>query len=377
MEIHVFTNSRKVPDLFEKLQRGRKHRVEFHPRDDLKGWVRNAGPEDFAYVDIQGLDSKQREKTLRLLSSRGAIATRSNGNLRYGVIDPRGNIEDSAGLFHRGAVDYVDRKTLASGLDTRRFERVLTFYNRLAERKETQKQSRDNSEAAQDARESRRLQRDQVGGIELPEAVAMVDLRALADPDTSGYRYSGSDWSSVELNTEYTFWFAHVVLNASRELSGRQSSEHTAQLVATFQQSMERYFGPVGGRIWMWKDFSGLILFPFDGTSDAPFMAAYRFMLNQTLINAEDLGLSVPLEFQIALDIGNTTYREAGKTGTIISDSVNFIFHLGLKYAPRGVLTVTSNVVPFITERMHPLVVAAGSFEGREVFSLRVPKPAD
>ncbi|MBP7583491.1 MAG: hypothetical protein KBA61_05635, partial [Spirochaetes bacterium] len=32
--------------------------------------------------------------------------------------------------------------------------------------------------------------------------------------------------------------------------------------------------------------------------------------------------------------VGNTVYRVRGDTGSIISDSINSIFHLGQKYAP-------------------------------------------
>jgi len=159
-------------------------------------------------------------------------------------------------------------------------------------------------------------------------------------------------------------------------MAGRQSSQHTEHLVSLFQTAMMRYLEPAGGKIWMWRELDGLVLFPFDGKRNEPLLAIYRFMLNQNLVNAEDLDQSVPISFHFAVDIGNTKYRQSGQTGTIISDSVNFIFHLGKKVVPVRDLTVTGNVFHLLPERMLPLARAAGRFEGRQLYEIRVPSPA-
>jgi len=375
MEVHVFSNSKRSAEWFDAIRRSKKHLLELHGYEELKAWTRQYAGSALIYVDILGLDEKEVGKLMRYLSSLGPISRKPNGNLLFGILDPKGALKDSAELFHFGAIDYIGKQLFASSLDTRRLDRAAGFAQNVLTRAVTSNGNGANHAELSET-ETGEPPKQSVGGIDFPQAVGMFDIRSVPAADSASYRYSGSDWSVIEPDTEYTFWFAFVSLNASRELAGQQSTGQSARLVGAFQEALDRYFGPSGGKIWMWKDFSGLMLFPFDGTAWAPVLAAYRFIMNQNLVNAEDLGLSVPISFQVALDIGNTTYREAGKTGTIISDSVNYIFHLGQKFAPHGSLTITSQIIPFLPERMTPLIVPMGKFEGRAVYRLRVPTPA-
>lgn len=375
MEVHVFSNSKRSAEWFGAIKRSKKHALELHEFGELKAWTRQYAGSALIYVDIQGLDEKEVAKLMRYLSALGPISQKPNGNLLFGILDPKGALKDSAELFHVGAIDYVGKQLFASGFDTKRLDRAAGFAQSVLTKSVSSNGNGVNHAELSEV-DTGEPPKQSVGGIDFPHAVGMFDIRSVPAADSASYRYSESDWSAIEPDTEYTFWFAFVSLNASRELAGQQSTEQSARLVAAFQQALDRYFAPVGGKIWMWKDFSGLVLFPFDGTTWKPVLAAYRFILNQNLVNAEDLGLSVPISFQIALDIGNTTYREAGKTGTIISDSVNYIFHLGQKFAPQGALTITSQIIPFLPERMTPLIIPMGKFEGRLVYRLRVPTPA-
>jgi len=88
-------------------------------------------------------------------------------------------------------------------------------------------------------------------------------------------------------------------------------------------------------------------------------------ILHSRLISLEKLGLSFPLDFTIALHYRKTAFRAPGKTGTIVSEPVNYIFHLGAKKAETGRLTVSSEVPEdAIPEGLADLFSPAGVFEG-------------
>ena len=77
-------------------------------------------------------------------------------------------------------------------------------------------------------------------------------------------------------------------------------------------------------------------------------------------------------KFTCAVHHGSTEFAAPGKTGTIVSDAVNFIFHLGAKCAQAGRLTLSSDVDrSIIPAPLRELFVDAGAFEGRTLMHSR------
>jgi len=88
-------------------------------------------------------------------------------------------------------------------------------------------------------------------------------------------------------------------------------------------------------------------------------------ILNSRIIGIDDLGLSIPIEFTFALHYGQTAFQAPGKTGSVISESVNYIFHLGMKKAEPGRLTISGDVPEeTFPEGLKNLFSNAGVFEG-------------
>jgi hypothetical protein len=86
----------------------------------------------------------------------------------------------------------------------------------------------------------------------------------------------------------------------------------------------------------------------------------------------ENLGLSIPVHFTFALHYGKTVYHKPGTTGTVISDAVNFIFHVGTKRAEPGRLTVSGETpAGVIPEGLEDMFLKAGEFEGRSIVHSR------
>jgi hypothetical protein len=74
------------------------------------------------------------------------------------------------------------------------------------------------------------------------------------------------------------------------------------------------------------------------------------------------------------LHLGNTVYRSRGKTGTIVSDTINFLFHMGKQFSQRSHFYITAPVAPFIPDRLKKDFIPAGTFEGVKISKMRLPK---
>jgi hypothetical protein len=124
----------------------------------------------------------------------------------------------------------------------------------------------------------------------------------------------------------------------------------------------------------MWMNQSGLVLFPFNGESINAILSCIRLVLNRTIISAEYYPYNTVITYRMILHLGNTIYRTRGKTGTIVSDTINFLFHMGKQFSQRGHFYVTAPVVPFIPEQLQKVFIPVGTFEGVEISKMRLPK---
>jgi hypothetical protein len=97
--------------------------------------------------------------------------------------------------------------------------------------------------------------------------------------------------------------------------------------------------------------------------------ACLKILISVPLIISEKFGLvNVSADFVFALHYGKTPFKAPGKTGTVISEAVNFIFHLGTKFSKSGRLSI-SEAVPneIIPEQIKDMFVDAGTFEDSKI----------
>jgi hypothetical protein len=93
--------------------------------------------------------------------------------------------------------------------------------------------------------------------------------------------------------------------------------------------------------------------------------AALKMILSSRLVCMEKLFLPIPVEFTFALHYGDTVFQAPGKTGAVVSESVNYIFHLGAKKAEEGRLTISGDVSEeAVPEALRDFFIPAGTFEG-------------
>ena len=292
---------------------------------ELKSILAESREKTLMYLDASEFTSAQITRTLK--------SSAENSALRIGIADGTGIIDDPANLFHLGAVDYLSKKLLQQG----------------------------------------------VTGPRLQKAISFCDFDETPDEETakttpqSEWKLSGTSWKNVKSGQEYTFCFMFVEIDLIDEWKNKSGRAHLDEVKAAFQNHVQQFAASLSGKIWMWMDLGGLILFPFDGKRCDPILDGIRMVLNRPIISAEHYTYHTTIKYRLALHIGNTIYRGRGNTGTIVSDSVNFLFHLGQKFAQPGNFYLTEPVFQYIPDKLKECFVSAGTFEGFRINRMRLP----
>ena len=318
MEIHIFSNSKTIEKVFTGVKKAKDIGLVYKPASQLKKSAKTAPKNSLVYADISSFPKAEAAQALKFLLKLEDRLT--------GIIDPKGSIADVAGLFHDGAADYLGSDCMKNGLTTKRLARILEYKK-----------------------------------VEKDESAELAKKK---------YISSGSDWKSVRVGQEYTFCFMLVELENKSELKSL-SPEDFGRITGAFRTYLEDTVAPLHGKIWMWMDFGGLILFPFDGKKIKAIEAAFRLMISRKLMSAEIVHLDMSLSFRIAMHIGNTVYKTRGDTGTIISDSINSVFHLGQKFAEPGGFYLTNDIFIYTPAGIMNLFVPAGDYEGRSILRMK------
>lgn len=319
MNIYIFSKTKNIEKTFAAPVKAGKHTLKVCPPSGLKKTMKEAPAGSLLYADASSFARPELAQALKVL---GKI----EGGL-FGVLDPKGAIEDVGGLFHDGAADYIGAAQIKKGLAKSRIERILKFKN-----------------------------------IELPDDRLKARMK--------NYILSGSDWKNVRQGQEYTFCFLFIELDNRSALKAAGPEQFT-RMTSAFRQYIEETAAPLHGRVWIWMDYGGLVIFPFDGTSSGAVEAALRLFVNRVLMSAEIIKLDIALSYRIALHIGNTEYKGKGETGTIVADSINSVFHLGQKFAEPGSLCCTEDIFFLVPPVMAGLFAPAGEYEGRNIHMMK------
>jgi hypothetical protein len=317
MDIYVFSDNKNVSKVFARLKKG--HCISYYPLADLKKRLA-AGGGGLVYIDAWG----QTETSVRKLIQ---FVEKVDG-YNFGVIDAKGSIKDPASLFFCGASDYLGRDLCSTGIDTRRLQGACEFR-----------------------------------GAEIASFIEKEKNGARA------YLLSGDSWDGIKSGNEYTFLFMFIELDNKAEIR-KMSQDYASTILKQYHDYISGMVDQVNGRVWMWMDFGGLVLFPFNGRECPSVTTAFKLMLDNRIVSSEIFNLDIELSCRIALHVGNTVYKSRGNTGTIVSDSINSIFHLGQKFAPQGSLCLTREVYQYIPKGLGRWFIPAGEYEGREILKM-------
>ncbi|MFP4112760.1 MAG: hypothetical protein ACLFUA_00200 [Spirochaetales bacterium] len=326
MTVFVVTNSRAVRKAFSAVERSRTYTVEYVPIAKANDAITRADsiPDSFLYLDTDDMDARALKRRITRLRDRRPY--------RFGIIDPKQHVFDIGELFHSTAADYVDKRLLSAGLSTARLRRVVEY---------------------------------QV--VPAPKPIS----DHVPDHETRRVIPSGHDWSDVRDGQEYTFVMLYAAIDHAGDLQRKSSEGFLSSLRRSFSALLERTFAEFRARTWMWKEDEGILLMPFDGEHLDAIVPAIRLMMNRAIVNVEEFPQYGKVSWRLALHIGNTTYRSTGSTGGIVSESVNFLFHLGARFVEPAGLAVTESARTPAPDGLKPLLNHRGTFESIHIYSLR------
>jgi hypothetical protein len=323
MQILVFSDSRTVDKPFSKLIKSKEVVVHFFSTSEIKKVLKNTEHGSLLYVDVSDMPTDERNRMIKYMARLE--------NYRYGIIDRKNIIQDVAELFHNNACDYMGKELFKGEIPLKRIRTIESYNDVLCADKEE-------------------------------------------NVKVSHYKLSGKNWNGIKAGQEYTFCMMFIELDNQKELKKSMGASHIEQTVASFRNYLEKHLSPLHGQIWMWMDFGGLILFPFDEEKCDAILASFRMILNRHIICIEEIAINSTLSFRMALHLGNTIYRKKGDTGNVISDSINSIFHLGRKFTPPGNFYLTREIFEYAPPGLKKMFLDAGEYEGREILRMRLPE---
>jgi hypothetical protein len=265
----------------------------------------------FVYFDL----AIGEKRVLELASKLGEVES-----CAWGVIDRAGESADPSRFFFAGASDYIGDKLFKAGFPPERLEALLEYAGFEGEKRE-------------------------------PEEEEFLG------------------WSKLKEGAEAPVRFCYAAIGGQKGLFERIGEKRLGKLRDDFAAFLESWSKECGGIVWI-RDTTGcLVLFPPRDEGMNPFLAAFRLLLDRALIGYEVFKLEVPLTFRFAFHQGHTMWRKPGATGSIVSEDVNFVFHLGTKAAGDGYILASTEVEGSIPECLGDLFSAAGDFEGRSLLA--------
>ncbi|OHD67621.1 MAG: hypothetical protein A2W19_11450 [Spirochaetes bacterium RBG_16_49_21] len=319
MDIYLFSDTKNIDAGFRSIKKLKNTTVRILPASELIKTSKSAPPGSLIYADISSYNKKEIPRILKFLSKLEQC--------RHGILDPKGNVREIAGLFHNGACDYIGKELIKTGITPKRLEMIIKF---------------------------KRLKSDTAPGAR----------------NNIEYILAVRNWEEIKPGCEYTFAFMLVELDNYNELRAL-GVDQFSRIINSYRRYLEELIEPFNGKIWIWMDSSCLILFPYCGGKCDEIEAPFRLMINRKLLCAEIRYCNINVSYKITMHIGNTVYRDSGETGTIVSDSLNSVFHLGQKFAEPGNFYLTEEIFSFAPARLADFFIPAGKYEGRNILRMR------
>lgn len=276
--------------------------------------IKKKAPDSFVYFD----SSLGRERIAAFASKLDEI-----GDCAWGVIDSLGETEDPSAYFFEGASDYIGPALFKEGLGPGRFERTLDYAGLGEEGDEC--------------------------------------------PAKEGF----PGWSELEDGEEVSVRFCYAAIGNQAGLLERIGEKRLDKLREDFAAFLESWAKECSGLVWMKETEGCLLLFPPEDDGMNPVLAAFRLLLDRVLVGYEVFKLEVPLTFRFAFHAGRTMWKKRGSTGEIVSEDVNFVFHLGMKAAGDGYILLSSKAARSVPGFLSDLFAPAGEFEGRSLIASR------
>ena len=283
---------------------------------------------DQVYLDASVISPPEIKKITKALAK---------NNIFWGVIDPKGAAEDPASFFFDGASDYIGSALVKKGLNKKRAAQALSW----AEKSGAKASGKGADKAGEGEPAGKRKSQKLPAG-----------------------KFEG--WKSIRAGTKENFFFLFASIAGKTNIRSMVGEAAFSAIMNRWREVLFQELRKADALPWMETEANSLFLVPAKANNcKAAIEAALKMIVSSKLIGIEKLLLTIPVEFTFALHYGETVFQAPGKTGAIVSESVNYIFHLGAKKAEEGRLTISDDVSDeAIPETMQNMFLPAGTFEG-------------
>ncbi|MCL2293558.1 MAG: hypothetical protein FWC36_01645 [Spirochaetes bacterium] len=330
MKIIIVSDQKKVEESFCSLVKSGYELVKVCNADSKKH-IKGLSDSAIVYLDIYQKSEKEYSGEIKFLLKQQIIF--------LGIIDSKSAAPDPAVLFHAGISDYIGKRQLSEGISQKRIKNILSVQTKVVSKSKDEKSQK--------------------------------VFVALNKKDFTAKLIPNGEWKQVKTGQEYVFYLLYAELDSTGEWKKNASQPVLKQLKEVFHNYIRKHIEQINGKVWMWNEFCGLILFPYTKKYHDAVITVAKLLAHTPIASCEDFPFKMEISYKFALHIGETVYKDRGNTGTIISDAVNFTFHLGQKFTKPGSFYLTEEVY----ERMHPrlkeLFLSEGVFENKNILRLR------
>jgi hypothetical protein len=296
---------------------------------------------EIAYIDVTGLSEIEIKKTLTQFKKICKDAP-------WGIIDPKGNIDDPALYFFEGASDYIGQTFLkkSDGVNAKRIKKILSWRLDTAVKETAQVSTEKTKES---------------------EVVLFKSKNKLPPAST----FPG--WKKMTSGKTMPFYLLYCNLQGKTSLDTRLVENDIVKIHKRLCNYLTNIFSQGEGLLWMDSGKDCLFLFPPKAKcAEFAIESCIRAIISAPLITLETLAIPLPANFVFALHYGQINYKPPGKTGTVVSDAVNTIFHLGTKKAESGRLTFTDEIPDgSIPKTLLDCFAPTGAYEGKNIWHSR------
>lgn len=310
MKIILLSRSKALEKLFSGVDLTRRNPTELDP--DSLPW----GAGELIYLDLASIPKRQNDSWLKSLSETKGLC--------WAIIDRTRVLADPACLFRRGAVDYLGVGACEGLVDQARLDQIQAYAERL-----------DNHSA-----------------------------RVLRNP-ASTTCFPG--WEGLTEGKIYELCAFYVGIWDADGLRTRLGEPRFLRLKSAVLGLVNSILQEHGGLLWISDDQSFLALFPPELASQLV-VSAMRILVNMRLISFEQLRLEQEVgSLYFCLRRCELPWQKPGQTGTVVSDALNYMYHLGRKFTPPNTIDLVDDLAETLEPRLRACFSGVGSFENRPI----------
>ena len=177
-------------------------------------------------------------------------------------------------------------------------------------------------------------------------------------------------WKKMQPGMNAPFYLLYCSIEGKTQLDSRFSEKIVAAIHKRFVEFLQDNFEGSDSLLWMNSGRDCLFLVPpKQKCIELTIKACLNMLISAPLFTLECLDITMPANFIFALHYGSISYKPPGKTGTVVSDAINFVFHLGTKKAELGRLTLSGELPGVsVPKQLQDCFVSTKDFEGRKIW---------